>query len=89
MTEKQMTLQRWLMPGGGLSASLIQEVLAANRDKTDLEFVAAAKKAHYHEGTLEVDDTALVSRCDNRDGAYVQAWVWVEGYKASYPLCPL
>ena len=39
----------------------------------------AAIRLYYDEGTLEVDDGALLSRAKgNPDkGAYVQAWVWV------------
>lgn len=30
------------------------------------------------EGTLEVDDDAVVSEDDGTNGAYVQAWLWVD-----------
>jgi predicted dehydrogenase len=36
----------------------------------------AAREQHEDEGTLEVDDNAVVSFGDD-DGAYVAAWVWV------------
>ena len=34
-------------------------------------------KEQYKEGELEIDDDAVVSPGDD-DGAYVQAWIWVE-----------
>lgn len=37
---------------------------------------AAAKTKLHNEGTLEVDDDAVVS-ISKDDGAYVQAWVWI------------
>lgn len=46
---------------------------------SDARYVAAARVMFNDEGTLEVDDGAVVSQADgNPDGgAYVQAWVWV------------
>lgn len=35
-----------------------------------------AKREHVHEGTLEIDPGAVVSRSSD-GGAYVQSWVWV------------
>lgn len=43
---------------------------------TDSDYIAAARDKYAKEGTLEFDDTPLVSRGDD-PGAYVQAWVWV------------
>jgi len=43
---------------------------------TDLQYQLAAKK-HQIDGELEIDDLAVVSNGDD-DGAYVQAWIWVE-----------
>ena len=46
----------------------------------DRWFVARAKEKYHDEGTLEIDDHAIVSRPDDMihaEGAYVQAWVWV------------
>ncbi len=53
---------------------------------SDKQMIAAAKRAHHDEGTLEIDPDAKVSRADDNDckGAYVQAWIWVadtEGVK--------
>jgi hypothetical protein len=45
-----------------------QETLQAYRD--------AADRLHTDEGTIEVDDNAIVSKGED-DGAYVAAWVWV------------
>lgn len=40
-------------------------------------FRQAAKKIWQREGSIEVDDNAVVSISDD-NGAYVQAWVWVD-----------
>lgn len=42
----------------------------------DAKYVIAARDQYQDDGTIEVDDGAKVSHSDN--GAYVQAWVWVE-----------
>jgi hypothetical protein len=41
--------------------------------------VDRARDLHQDEGTIEIDDGALVSRAarNPNKGAYVQAWVWV------------
>jgi hypothetical protein len=46
---------------------------------TDEQMRAAAKAQYEDEGSIEIDDDALISRAKpNSDkGAYVQAWVWV------------
>lgn len=47
---------------------------------TDEQYRDIAKKRHEKEGSLEIDDTACVSRgidLDSEDGAYVAAWIWV------------
>jgi hypothetical protein len=36
----------------------------------------AAKETYHRQGEIEIDDNAIVS--DSDDGAYVQAWVWVD-----------
>ena len=41
------------------------------------EFREAAKAQYEDEGSIEIDDNAAVSRGSD-NGAYVQAWVWVE-----------
>lgn len=38
----------------------------------------AARRLHQEDGTCEIDDNAVVSFSDD-SGAYVQAWVWVDG----------
>lgn len=48
----------------------------AGQDQNDLAAIAAAKAEHESEGTLEIDDNAVVSFSADR-GAYVAAWVWV------------
>ena len=39
-------------------------------------FRKAARDQYQREGEIEIDDSAIVS--DSEDGAYVQAWVWVD-----------
>ncbi len=39
--------------------------------------VDLAKSQHHRDGECEIDDTATVSEGDD-NGAYVQAWVWVD-----------
>ena len=45
------------------------------------DYIHYARERHAHDGELEIEDNALISRVDTgRDdlaGAYVQAWVWV------------
>jgi hypothetical protein len=36
-----------------------------------------AKQQHHHDGECEIDHNAVISEGDD-NGAYVQAWVWVE-----------
>ena len=46
---------------------------------TDERFRKLARDQHQKDGTCEIDDDAVVSRAnEERTGAYVQAWVWVE-----------
>lgn len=45
-------------------------------DITDEQYRQAARARFGHEGTIEIDEAATVSRGDD-PGAYVQAWVWV------------
>lgn len=51
------------------------------RKQTPEQNALAAKAAEEYEeeGTLEIDDNAIVSDSteSNEDGAYVMAWVWV------------
>lgn len=42
---------------------------------TDEQYRKKAKEKYEDEGTIEIDEDALVSTGDC--GAYVQAWVWV------------
>ncbi len=44
--------------------------------KSDEWYVEQARKLYHHEGDIEVDPGAPVSRGEDH-GAYVQAWVWV------------
>lgn len=47
---------------------------------TEADYRAAAKRLKEREGELEIDPGAKVSRAegDDEQGAYVQAWVWVD-----------
>jgi hypothetical protein len=46
----------------------------------------AAKEMYYDEGMVEVDDGAPISAiAEGREGAYVQAWVWVPGSDVADP----
>ena len=50
----------------------------ANRKLTrDEQIVEFAQERHEREGELEIDEGAKVSEGDD-NGAYVQAWVWVD-----------
>jgi hypothetical protein len=53
-------------------------------DEIDEAYRAAAKELHVSEGTLEIDDGAIVSRSAD-GGAYIAAWVWV--YAGDAALC--
>jgi hypothetical protein len=44
---------------------------------TDEQYRKAAYRLFQKDGELEVDDAAIVS-VGSDDGAYVQAWVWVD-----------
>lgn len=48
------------------------------QNHTDAEFLARAQEAYQVDGEVEFDDDAQVSQNDKGQGAYVQAWVWVE-----------
>lgn len=44
---------------------------------TNEEFIKAAREQYQQDGEVEIDDNAVVSRGSD-NGAYVQAWVWVD-----------
>ena len=44
---------------------------------SEAAYRAAARKRYHNEGTCEIDENAVVSVSDD-EGAYVQAWVWVD-----------
>ena len=46
------------------------------KEFTNDQYLQAAKEKHVHEGEVEIDEGAVVSRSDD-GGAYVQAWVWI------------
>jgi hypothetical protein len=50
---------------------------------TDQTYRELAKEQYHRDGEIEIDPDAPVSRsaydsCERDDGAYVQAWVWVD-----------
>lgn len=53
--------------------------LAADDHQSEFhnKYVAAAQECT-EEGYIEVDDNAAVSTDDPKNGAYVQAWIWVD-----------
>ena len=48
----------------------------APRSKRQTKLFFAAKDQWHKDGECEIDDDAVVST--SKDGAYVQAWVWVD-----------
>lgn len=64
--------------GDGLTFEVFDPIkVGGPTDPNDLAAINAAKEQHVSEGTLEVDDNAVVSFSTD-GGAYVQAWVWVD-----------
>jgi len=57
--------------------SLCERINVGEGEK-DVQFREAAKKQFHREGEIEMDDDAVVARGDDEDGAYVEAWVWVD-----------
>jgi len=49
---------------------------------TEEWFRSRAKELYHEEGEIEIDDNAEVST-SGREGAYVQAWVWVPSHRKS------
>ena len=47
------------------------------KSRSDKWYQKRAAEQYHNEGFVEVDPHAVVSRGDV-DGAYVQAWVWVD-----------
>lgn len=65
----------------GSAAHRLVVVDPDNRDPVEVPYLEFAQLQHFEggpseEGSLEVDDNALVSVSDD-GGAYVQAWIWV------------
>jgi len=52
------------------------EAAPVERDELDRAMLDAAANQYENEGTLEIDDDAIISYGDDA-GAYVAAWVWV------------
>lgn len=47
--------------------------------KTPEQYIEAARRIWHEEGLIEIDNQPLTSlNDDGEDGAYVQAWVWVD-----------
>lgn len=51
---------------------------------TDEQYRHAAREEFHEDGVIEIDPDAKVSRNDDdpEEGAYVQAWVWVDAEDA-------
>lgn len=56
---------------------LAAEVVAAAADPRNGPISALAVQQHHRDGECEVDDDPIVSEGED-NGAYVQAWVWVD-----------
>jgi hypothetical protein len=63
-----------LLKESGLSFGDCVTVFGETADNSPL--IGAAQEIHQEEGSLEIDDTTVISRGDE-PGAYVMAWVWV------------
>lgn len=69
----------------GLSFSDALNAFAERRSDDEQSYVQAAReKVANQEGSLEVDDNAVVSESDD-GGAYVMGWVWVDAEEAGLP----
>ncbi len=60
---------------GGLTFSDCVKAFAARQDDPN-DVVGAARDQYQDEGSVEIDDNAIIS--DSDEGAYVMAWVWVD-----------
>ena len=60
-----------------LLIQLKKEVHAADNDPNNERYRIAAKNEYQDPGRIEIDDDAVVSKSED-DGAYVQAWVYIE-----------
>lgn len=65
-------IQRLL--GEGITPEI--RTLLQDRLDGDKGYVDHAKDEWHRDGEIEIDDDAIVSESD--EGAYVQAWVWVD-----------
>ena len=45
--------------------------------KQKKQYIDKARFEYQKEGSIEIDDGAKISRADDENGAYVEAWVWV------------
>ena len=62
----------------GLTFADCAHFFAMEQSKEELAIADKAKELE-EEGELEFDDTPIVSKADTEEGAYVMAWVWVDG----------
>jgi len=62
--------------------NLAKRIAEENEEQKNLRPFRDAATQHVVEGSLEVDETALVSHGD--DGAYVQAWIWIADSEAGF-----
>jgi hypothetical protein len=48
-------------------------------------YVATAARLYHDDGTIEVDDNAVVQPASDFHGAFVMAWVWVDDEQVKQP----
>lgn len=69
---------------GGIPDSVKEMIRGQYAEQEELEDWRDRAQGNVQEGMIEVDDGAMVSIAEDDtdpDGAYVEAWVWVEGDK--------
>ena len=67
---------RQRIKGKGCSVSLVTITQQSHPDPDHEYFVSQARKDYTSEGEIEIDSEPIVS--SSEEGAYVQAWVWVD-----------
>jgi hypothetical protein len=71
--ERKAIIQALLLQGNVTLANRIRK--QGRRSRKEERYLDTAR-SRQREGSLEIDDNALVS-CSNDGGAYVMAWMWV------------
>lgn len=71
------------MPSDADVAKSVETQLADYDDSRREPYLAAARTSFEREGDVEFDNDAVISmERNNEEGAYVQAWLWVERERA-------